>query len=740
MQLVDTSLLPIAGKYTSSSVNVTVDNTLSLPTINLLSPTSGTSYLVGANIDVTFTTFNFEVPDDGGVIFKVNNGTPVFWESLSPYKVKASSAGTLTISAQLGKSVSEPLSNTEAKKTVSVTITSSSRAAGGLAQTTNVQPVEESSLPPIPATSTRTVSGSGTTSLTGKWKVVQNSSTNPNYEFTVRVEGTLGEEYVGATFHLFGSPRILLVEFNEPVKNGQFKDGYLYSSSPTDSNYGTRYDIDTNTTERIYLKATADEDIDLYANQTVTLIDSTGIVPLWCSSILPFSKNCLANQIIKTSGYDKSGVLSDALWVSSGNAGSCINLTGVTQPWNIYPDSEIYLQTMFLEPLRSFEGVKTTTDNGHYHSISMIGKVFQGTVASVSSIDAKTVRITFGTEHLTNYPGDILPLDYTMIEGAEAIFSKENNPAVSYTKNVVSAGATYIDVGLDYQEDFDFAGTNPDRIGEGFIIAIDARDYGITSGTSYDDFRAIWQPVAADVDIGNVTITIQSTASVILGDFIRVYDETGKSFETTVQSIPSGTTLTLSEASPKTFLVKDNPHIEILRDTYSNTHTHLVRNKEVEPVDVTVYSSFGYDPVHAHRQEGLIFSISSMLYLSDTQEIVVAGTGTKIYRSLDGGLSWIELYDITSRLEGMTEPTQVTMLATDTNNAIIAGTNEGFFLYQGQPRALTIELQNPFTDEFMPSSSSSSSESSSSMSLTSSSLSSASTWSSSSSISSSSET
>lgn len=233
---------------------------------------------------------------------------------------------------------------------------------------------------------------------------------------------------------------------------------------------------------------------------------------------------------------------------------------------------------------------------------------------------------------------------------------------------------------------------DPIKISEGWDWEIDATNYGYTEGIFYDDFVVITSMMTETASRDATQIKVESTDSIVVGDKLKIQDDT-LSFEINEASqIVDPTTINLESSLLRTFFILKNPQIKVLRDSFSNTHVHQVRNNEVEVIGIAAYLNNGYPTEHSHRVLPLIADVSVLL--NDNNFATVFGSSSIIYRSSDNGVTWAELVDLNDFIEGNSEVEGISAAVLNQSNLITGATNGSLFAQVDQ-RYGVIRIRTP---------------------------------------------
>jgi hypothetical protein len=721
VELLDLDGNSVAGGFSTSSVTITIDTAAaSTPLLVISSPGDGTTYESGTrHVEIFFTASNFEIPDDGGIIVE-ESGLETFTQDLTSYVFPVSDEREYSVTMTLASDALTKLTNPEASDSISFSVGESVSTARALTQSISGQ----SSSPSTRSNGgfsaeARQIDGTGE----GGWRIISNSSSSAGGATTITVGSTVQEEERGKRFKITGETSKLYVSFSQPVETQEFDEGTAYVDPTEPVNGGKTYTVksqDKNSillTERIDPFDTTGQNI--YVGQDVYLVPSSGETTFWSTFHRSWSKDSLAGEIVRVDS--SGGTSSQLVQVVSNTTRKLVIKSGVA-PTEFLPDDEFVIESTVFSPLESFKYQRTSLESDHYHETDLISDLVSGSVASMVLSGSSVVDV-FVTD-TENFNISAVQLVPDLLDGATIVFWNPDNPAVVYEELVDSVSSDRVSVKVQNADHWNLNGASPFAISEGFSWEIDANLYGFTSGITYDNFVAIEEKLTDNVAQGEDEVAIASTAGIVVGDKVEIFDSTSSTFETTVASVETGVDLILSDEVPRSYLVQSGASLRIRRDVFADSHFHLIRNGEIDTYGSDVFRDRGYPFEHNHVLTDLIDDISSLLE-DEAGEIYAAGSESSVYRTKDYGVSWQELVDAADETEGATEPDSIPSMAFGENNKLLLGTSEGYLVSQSD--ALVSDIIPLTCDRLEESSSVSSSSSESTSSLSSSSISSSST-------------
>jgi len=144
-----------------------------------------------------------------------------------------------------------------------------------------------------------------------------------------------------------------------------------------------------------------------------------------------------------------------------------------------------------------------------------------------------------------------------------------------------------------------------------------------------------------------------------------------------VKSIVDSTTIELNVVASNSYFVANTVQVKVLRDEFSNTHSHMVRNNQVETVSVEEYLNRGLPAQHSHRNNALINVVSDMARNGD--EVLVVGSSSLVYNSVSNGSKWDVVIDLNDFVEESLEVEGIANIEVASGRTIVGTTNGKIF-------------------------------------------------------------
>ena len=523
-----------------------------------------------------------------------------------------------------------------------------------------------------------------------KYTISDNGSFSPGDEATIEVSVTssLSNNYVGKRFRIAGNSSRIYVNFNLPVLNNQFDGGKITIISNEGGNYGSTYNIISNTNTYIDLGSVLVPDSTLVerdgitgvssksalqVGQTIGLLDSTNNLVLWVSMDREIKENALVGLSFYQSNIPAARDIGKIDIISNLKNSITLKTSNITSLRA--GDAFVIRGTMF-EQLGGFSHLKTSVNDGHYHDVETVNAYVTGKIGSFGTTNDSYVDINVvDTEHFSDA---LVQLRGDLFEDAKIIFTNDNAVNLRYISDVVSHDATSIRVRIKASSYWNFTSADYYKVSVGWKWEIDATNYGYTSGITYDDFVVFGRGIAATISIGSTDINVDSTLDLNIGDKIMVQDDTGSYEIRYISLILGDTSLRVSTSFGRTYFLSKNPQMKVLRDVFANTHLHQIRNNEVQVVTINDYLDVGYSADHSHRILSLVENVSALL-TKENGDIVSMGSGSSLYNSSDNGLTWTELIDLDDFIENGEEVDGVSSATLSNNHLYVGATNGSIF-------------------------------------------------------------
>ena len=562
--------------------------------------------------------------------------------------------------------------------------------------------------------------------------VVDNTSLTVGGETTIEVNSPLSELYVGRHFTVVGAKSRIYINYNLPTFIDQFKEGKLWVVAPEVETTTTTTESGSATTESYESYSIADN-TDTYIDITtaltplsihqyaaslnsrllqvgreIRLVDSTNRVNLWVTLDREYKSNSLKSLVLSFQNPSTAIASQGDISVYS-NGKNNLTLANVSNPLIFEQGSHFELVGDLFEPLVGFSSKNTSVDSDHWHFVDVVGDVVSGKIDSFISNNASFV--TFKVKDTSNFNNPLVQLHGDLFYDAQIVFTNVENYNLRYESQVVSYTATTMTVRLKTSSMWNFTAEDLAKVSENWSWEIDANNYGYTRDITYDDFVVLNTKITSDAVRNAIILSVEDTTGIVGGDKLRISDDTF-SFEINyVVSIIDATHLRISTGLSRTYYFSKNPQIEVLRDVFSNTHVHQIRNNEVENFVISAYLNNGYPSSHSHRVLPLIANVTTLI--NKNNRIIVAGSSSIMYRSDNNGRTWETEVDLNNWLEGSPEIEGVG----DTifyDNKLIAGSTDGNIFIEGGNGRTVVPIVAPEVLESSSSSSSSIDSSSSS--------------------------
>jgi len=332
---------------------------------------------------------------------------------------------------------------------------------------------------------------------------------------------------------------------------------------------------------------------------------------------------------------------------------------------------EINIKGEIIVANRNINCKKTSIDSGHYHDIDVVNGQIQGVIYDFERYNASFVK--FYVDDTINFESEIVQRDGGLFKGGIIRFTNKKNITVSYSAYIVSHTLNTITVETGLLESWDFMEYNDYKVSEGWEFRIDTYGYGYTKDILYKDFMIYSVMVNNDIIRNSTSILLDDTSGISSGDKIKLWDNKSVEYNF-VKNVIDSTHIEIMYPTSRSFYVRDNAQLSILSNYFSNTHIHMIRRGEVQPLRINDYLEKGYSSAHRHRSLPLITDIN--VVLNDSDGIIIAGDSSQIYKSFDDGLSWELFVDLNTYNADQTDILTVNS-CTMMDNKMIVGVNGG---------------------------------------------------------------
>jgi hypothetical protein len=534
-----------------------------------------------------------------------------------------------------------------------------------------------------------------------KYEIIENISLSNGEEVSLTINSLLSSDYIGKKLKIVGEKSRIYVNFSLPVYSNQFNGGTLYISSNEYYNLGNSYAILSNSNNSIDIdaalipvttmaKSAKDinlENIPLQVGQNIRLLDSSNKLKLWVDLDKDVKENSLVDFVFK---INNSNAASNII---CSNLYNCIVIDSQNNSEDVfkYSSGDSFLIKGFsFEQLGGFSHLKTSLESGHYHNVETVNGVVSGSIQAFSNNNSSYVDIMVSDTYNFNIP--LVEYSGDLLKDATIVFTNSESINLRYISEVVSHTSSSIRVRIKSSSYWNFGEYSALKISIGWKWQIDATNYGYTNGITYDDFVYFTFGITKTAKRGSTQIKIEDTSGINIGDKIRIQDDTLSYEINYVDLIVDSTTLQLTESLGRTFFDKNNPQIKVLRDNFANTHTHQIRNNEIQPLLISDYLNNGYPSEHSHRILPLLSDVSVLLNKDD--DIVAFGSSSIIYKSGDNGATWSEVVDLNDFIEDYDEVEGVSTAIVN-GDKFIVGTTNGNIFSQIDSKYDIISLESP---------------------------------------------
>ena len=675
---------------TGATASVTVQINPSLVTTPKLLVIGPTTFTPATLLPVQFSTTNFTLGVDGGLLVSVDGGAAVFWSNSDTYPVPDGSVGAIHVVATLAKDAKTPLSNPEATQSFQITV------ANILASTA---PAPAPAQAPTPAAAVpATTAPAPEVANTASWTVLSNTATALDGSTSIVISGNLPSNAQGLELQIIGANTVLYLNFGQNTPTGSYNQGWVYLG--TDA-----YQVLAQTTNTVVINGKLTDNSPIQVGETVALMPSSGLSTFAANFNQTWGANELRGGLVRILSSQTGSATTDVFPVSNNTRYS---LSVGADPSSILPGDPIVMETAPFLPAPTFNNTQTSIDEDHWHEIETVGESIEGQISGLTAIGA-TMRVTTSALGLSN---PILLSHPTLLAGATIIFASAYNPELVYQESVVSVDATHVFVSLANAKHWNLDGSNPGGIDTTFNWSLDAQRYGLTTAIHYIDFMAYTSALTVGAAVGDLTVTVADGSGFVVGDLVRLSDSRPASQQFTILHIASNI-LTLSAKVSQNFLPNNDAQVTALREGFSGDHVHQIWDSEPTTESVTAYQLAGYNTQHTHGLTHRIQNVSRLAAAWGLGRIVAGGNDSRLLYSDDSSKSWEVLVD-TSALTGLDGG--VTSLVQSSAGYLMAGLSNGLVVTQGVGTTTTQALQYVPSTDLMPSSSSSSTSSYSSLS------------------------
>jgi len=555
------------------------------------------------------------------------------------------------------------------------------------------------------------------------FKITRNGNTLVNGEIAIEIDGA----FIGAYSNYNGkkvtiskgtSSKIYL-NFNTTVSNNQFLGGTAISVSS--ENYGKTYDIIGNTTT--YIEVTETRSVsssdgaaievqlgivpsstslstlstEVVVGQKIRILDSEGrlILLLSYNDKTPFK-----NQIAGYRANISSSLVGDDSGIDIVINSNEFNIVLLNQinGINVSPLSIFNIGDLIsfnsngaaFNPLSIFNNKTTTINNSHYHDVSIIGNRIYGEIASFSNISSSYVDI-----NVTNTIGFDTPIllgSSTILTDAEITFTNPEDQSQIIESKVVSYTDTSIRVRIKDYSNWNFIEEDYFKVSETWLWQIDARYYGKTENIYYSDFASINVYIEETLSVSESNVQVTSTTGMIAGDKIEIIDETLQTETNYILNVIDDNLIVLKNPSSHIYEKINNPSLKVLSNSFTNNHTHQIRNCQIETLDVIDYIPFGYPNYHSHKSLPALSTVSKVIEKNDSVSAI--GSSSNIFSTSDIYGDWGFVKDLNTFLENSDTVSEIIDIILDSNNKYVVGTGNGYIATEEYGGAI-VPLEKP---------------------------------------------
>lgn len=546
------------------------------------------------------------------------------------------------------------------------------------------------------------------------FKINQNSSRTVGGEITVELETEFTAtwtEYVGKNVKFVGDQSIIDVNFDLLTQNNQLANGTICVSSNENNNLGKMYTVISNTSNQIivsesiipYNAITPDvTNESIIPGQSFVGLDRSGKVELNVTFTQNVVDNFLADfsfEVTDSEGFAPS-VKGMIIYQNSrnkiilNNFSSLIDPEEITDPIGliIQPNDIFIASGKIYQPLSSFNNKITSIESNHYHDLSLVGGLVSGSISSFSEVLISTVE--FIVSNTTLFNNTIVQQDGSLFYGGRIRFYNPLQIGIEYFSEIIYHTSTTIKVNLLSNTNWNFSSYSQIKISPTWKWEIDATNYGYTENIYYSDFLTSSSIVTENITIGDSFINVSDTSDMVVGDKITIIsssDKSDKSEINFIKSIIDLTTIELDAVASKSYFISNTVQVKVLRDEFSNTHSHMVRNNQIQTISVEDYLDLGLSPQHSHISSALIDVISDMK--KNENGILVVGSSSFVYNSNNDGGHWNKIVDINDFVEYNLDVQGIVNIDS-ISDIIVVGTSSGEIFSTGESSGI-LPLNKP---------------------------------------------
>lgn len=570
--------------------------------------------------------------------------------------------------------------------------------------------------------------------LQGRTIYIVDTAAAENYEILsntgTNIKGEVSIEIVlySAKFSLYKGKKVTIpyngfsrvyVSLNNTVKDGQFNGGEMIVSSG--DSFGSRYHILQNNKEYIDVTpqivptstfAGSNVGSGMASGQSVKLMDAAKAIKLYVTYDEPVEENSLAGSTFEISTFGSplnNGVAKiysndfnsitlypiEDLVIESSSVTNNTAIPKQTVPAILlFQAGTTYFTSGFImSALLSFNNKVTSNEIDHTHEVSLIDKKLTGTIVSFSNVSDSFVDMLVSDTN--GFDDTFIQSNGNLLNGARiSFYNNSGNYWLSST--VISHTSTTIRANIKNTDMWDFISYNSGKISTSWKWQIDSENFGYTNNIYYHDFSTLTTNVISNIDIGSSEIRVKSTSGISIGDKIRIFSY-DKSEVNYVANIVDSNVLETEFTVQKYYDMKNTPNIEVLKDSFTNNHTHQISKNQIETLYINDYLLLGYNSLHSHKIQALIQNVTKILEKNDGNiENIAIGSSENVFASYNG--EWSSLINLNNIQEGVDNNIntieEVSDIVINSNNKIVLGSSSGYVVTQATSDSI-IPLEKP---------------------------------------------
>ena len=526
--------------------------------------------------------------------------------------------------------------------------------------------------------------------------ICSNSSTSTTGEVQIELNtpyDSIWSTYNGKNITIVGDKTKLYVSFETNIETNQFVGGIVTVISNENLNIGKEYNIESNTKDYLqlslslepvsYINSSTSDNDNVIVGQNIRAKDDSNRTTLFVKFDRSARRDQYAGFSLRLSGTSSLASTFENVTIYSNTTDTLV----------VNPINDIDLSTAFSEgdrfvpvgivyvPLVGFNNRKTSSSSDHIHDLDLIGKQLNGKLASFD--DTASSIITISVSNTNGFSDELVQRNSDLLKNAKIrFFNLGVYGTISVWGTIISHTASTITLTMDDSSRWDFSDYNSTKASIGWDWSINSETYGYTKETYYKDFVSSKTLVTANINYGDVTVTVENTSTITNGDKIKIEDVVGGSEDNYILSVDSPTQITLTSSSKRSYVIGNSPQIKVLTSYFSNNHEHMVRKNQVQKLVITEYLDRGYPSSHTHTTQAILPAVND-IFVRPT-EIVAIGDAETIYKSYNDGGYWLRKVNLNGFLEGGESISAVTCGDIDNGtNKIVVGTQNGSIFVEG---------------------------------------------------------